>query len=315
MATQRYISTSFWSDKWIRSLDPSERYLYMYLLTNPQTNIAGVYQITLDRIAFDTGYDERVLVPIIDRFKKSGKAYFLNEEWIVLPSWPRHQKWRDKIKIRDGIISILQDIPKAIFKLLIDCNYQFDLSIVDKTIISSKQRSKISGTTSKKVFEKFKNKCAECKSNENLNIHHIKKIKDGGDNSLANLILLCENCHKKKHSPDMTSGQSPQSRYEPNYFDSDLNSDLNSDSDNEVDLFPEKSKRFKKPTIEEISKYCKTRKNKIDPEQFFNYYESKGWKVGKTPMKSWEAAVITWEKRDREKSGPGKIDYSKYNDY
>lgn len=57
-------------------------------------------------------------------------------------------------------------------------------------------------------------------------------------------------------------------------------------------------KRFVKPNVEEIESYCKERNNSVDAQQFFDYYESKGWKVGKTPMKDWKAAVRTWEKND-----------------
>ena len=38
----------------------------------------------------------------------------------------------------------------------------------------------------------------------------------------------------------------------------------------------------------------------VDAEQFFNFYESKGWVVGKSPMKNWRAAVSTWNKREKE---------------
>lgn len=56
--------------------------------------------------------------------------------------------------------------------------------------------------------------------------------------------------------------------------------------------------RFKKPTIDEIRAYCQERKNAVDPEKFWNYYESNGWKVGKNPMKDWRACIRgTWEKR------------------
>ena len=54
---------------------------------------------------------------------------------------------------------------------------------------------------------------------------------------------------------------------------------------------------MKKPTIEEIGDYCASRSNGIDPEAFWHFYESKGWVVGKAPMKSWQSAVITWEKK------------------
>ena len=54
---------------------------------------------------------------------------------------------------------------------------------------------------------------------------------------------------------------------------------------------------FVKPTIKEIDAYCKERRNNVDAEAFWNFYESKGWKVGGNPMKNWKAAIITWEKR------------------
>lgn len=50
------------------------------------------------------------------------------------------------------------------------------------------------------------------------------------------------------------------------------------------------------PTLEEVKAYCKERGNKVDPERWFDYYTSNGWKVGKNPMKDWKAAVRTWER-------------------
>ena len=57
-----------------------------------------------------------------------------------------------------------------------------------------------------------------------------------------------------------------------------------------------KKVRFEKPTVEEVDAYCKERNNGIDAEAFIAFYESKGWLIGKTPMKSWKSAIITWEK-------------------
>ncbi len=55
--------------------------------------------------------------------------------------------------------------------------------------------------------------------------------------------------------------------------------------------------RFKKPTIDDIKKYCLERNNNIDAETFFDFYESKDWLVGKNKMKNWKACIRTWEKR------------------
>lgn len=57
-----------------------------------------------------------------------------------------------------------------------------------------------------------------------------------------------------------------------------------------------KRKRFEKPTLSEIKQYCIERKNNVDAQHFYDYYESNGWKVGKNSMKNWQAAVRTWEK-------------------
>ncbi len=63
----------------------------------------------------------------------------------------------------------------------------------------------------------------------------------------------------------------------------------------------------KKPSVNEIKDYCLKRNNGIDAEQFFDFYESKGWIVGKTKMKNWQAAVRTWEKR-KQQNPTSKID-------
>ena len=57
-----------------------------------------------------------------------------------------------------------------------------------------------------------------------------------------------------------------------------------------------RSTRFTPPTVEEVSSYCQERKNGIDAQRFVDYYESRGWMLGKTKMKDWRAAVRTWER-------------------
>ena len=69
---------------------------------------------------------------------------------------------------------------------------------------------------------------------------------------------------------------------------------------NNNSLYKERTPKFQKPTLEDIRQYCISRGNQVDPEQFFNFYESKGWMVGKSPMKDWRASVRTWEKREKE---------------
>ena len=60
-------------------------------------------------------------------------------------------------------------------------------------------------------------------------------------------------------------------------------------------------KPFNPPTVEEVREYCTERGNTVDPEAFIDFYESKGWMIGKNKMKDWKAAVRTWEQGDKRK--------------
>lgn len=61
---------------------------------------------------------------------------------------------------------------------------------------------------------------------------------------------------------------------------------------------PPPEKKFKKPTVDEVEAYCRERQNNVDAGKFWDFYEAKGWKVGKSPMKDWRSAVRTWERED-----------------
>ena len=70
---------------------------------------------------------------------------------------------------------------------------------------------------------------------------------------------------------------------------------------------PKKSKKFKKPTPQQVEEYAKSIDYEINPGAFVDHYEAKGWMLGKTSMKDWQAAVRTWKRRDSGKpQGMGK---------
>lgn len=61
-----------------------------------------------------------------------------------------------------------------------------------------------------------------------------------------------------------------------------------------------------RPTLEQVKAYCKERKNHVDPQAWFDHYSSNGWRVGRNPMKDWQAAVRTWE---RNSGGAGQSSF------
>jgi len=124
MSSHRYVATCFWDDAWIQELEPDEKLLYMYLLTNSLTNIAGVYKITSRRMSFDTGIDKTRLAEILSSFEEARKAAFV-EEYIILPNWPKHQKIISK-DTRAGIDRVLASLPSAVLSMLKGIGYQYD---------------------------------------------------------------------------------------------------------------------------------------------------------------------------------------------
>lgn len=68
-------------------------------------------------------------------------------------------------------------------------------------------------------------------------------------------------------------------------------------NNNKKEIYKEKS--FTKPTLDEVREYCLERNNNIDPETFIDFYESKGWSIGKSKMKDWRAAIRNWEHKSK----------------
>ena len=60
--------------------------------------------------------------------------------------------------------------------------------------------------------------------------------------------------------------------------------------------------RFVKPSVEEVAAYIRAKGYTFDADRFWNYYESKGWKIGNNSMTSWRAACVTWQMRESEAS-------------
>lgn len=92
----------------------------------------------------------------------------------------------------------------------------------------------------------------------------------------------------------------------PNGYQMDTQYRLGKDSKGK-DSKEEKKGRFTPPTVEEVSAYLTEKGYDIDPEAFVDFYASKGWKVGNSPMKDWKAAVGTWvRRRKNENPAPQK---------
>ena len=105
------MNTEFWDDGYIRKLKIDEKFLYLYLLTNPLTNICGIYEITTERMAFDTGIEENRVIEILRTFSK-GKKLRYAQGHIAIRKFIKHQAKNSKIRI--GIETLLKEAPKPL---------------------------------------------------------------------------------------------------------------------------------------------------------------------------------------------------------
>lgn len=132
MSTQRYIDTSFWDDTWVQELDPSEKLLYIYLLTNPLTNLAGVMELTIKRICFDTGFNSDTVTHILRKFENAKKVYRYNN-YIIIRNFPKHQQLKSE-NVLKGIATILSKLSDDVLAYLEKIEYQFDIRGVFDTL-------------------------------------------------------------------------------------------------------------------------------------------------------------------------------------
>lgn len=179
----RYIDTSFWDDEWITELDPSEKLLYIYLLTNPLTNVSGIYKLTKRRICFDTGFNDTTVNYIFQKFE-SAKKVFRYGEYVILKSWCKHQTWETNDKIKTGIVNCLKDVPSDVLVCAYKNGYTFDLIPIlkmkgyDIDSLSSPKNDDTKGMDSLSMGidnslseSNYLNSNSNLNSNENLNTH------------------------------------------------------------------------------------------------------------------------------------------------
>lgn len=109
-----------------------------------------------------------------------------------------------------------------------------------------------------------------------------------------------DNDHAKRQARyrERQKQMSLECHYAVTKSDESKSKEIEIEKDTEIDSKP-KRKRFVPPTVEEVRTYCAERKNNVDAERFVDFYESKGWMVGKDKMKDWKASVRTWEKREQ----------------
>lgn len=115
MSKKRYVDTKFWDDPWVvDELNPLDRYLYLYLILNNKTNIAGVYEISLRTIANETGIDKEEVSRMLRRLNPRVRYI---EGWIILKNVIKNQNYHSP-QVKTGIEISLAKVPTKLYLYL-----------------------------------------------------------------------------------------------------------------------------------------------------------------------------------------------------
>ena len=221
MAIYRNVQMTFWTDsKIVDSYTPEDRYFYLYLLTNPHTNLSGCYEISIKQISDETGYTKEVVEKLLERMETIHDVirYSKITKEILILNWYKFN-WTTSKDFKKPLLKEMQGIKDESFK-------EFLVNLIDghKTVITPSH-----------------------------------------DRPMTTVTVLNNNIP-------------------------------NTDIEDKLNNIIANNNRFIPPTVEEVEAYCRERNNSVDAENFVDFYESKGWIVGKTKMKNWKAAVRTWER-------------------
>ena len=243
----RSIASTFWTDPKIAEFSAEDRYMMLYLLTNPRTTLAGTMELNYRQIAFEIGHSVESAVCIIRRLDEKHKVIMLSEETneILIKNWYKYNWSGGSPKVLAAIKTVVKWTK----------NEEFKAYILDRV----------------SEFEKRK----EPKEN---------------NNKLTNTYTETET--ETETDTDTDTDVSVGYEYPI---------DTLSDETTEPKEKP-KRKKFMKPTVEEVRAYCKEINSIINPDCFYDHYESNGWKVGKVSMKDWKSTFRNWERRERKQT-------------
>lgn len=113
-------------------------------------------------------------------------------------------------------------------------------------------------------------------------------------------IQMRENINKRYSNEEQKNNNCTTSVYKSEGNNNNKNNNKNKEQEQKQERDKGKSERFTPPTLEECRAYWKERGFYSDPDEFFYFYDGKGWKVGKDKMQKWHSSAALWEKRKLE---------------
>src|ERR1035437_3145043 len=123
MAIYRQVQTTFWQDDFVLNLTPEEKYFYLFLLTNSKTKQCCIYQLPVQVIVFETGYNQETVEKLLHRFIDYGKIiYSIKTKEIGIVNWQKYNPMESP-KVKACVNKELKEVKD---RSLIDKIYPMD---------------------------------------------------------------------------------------------------------------------------------------------------------------------------------------------
>ena len=130
MADYRQIHTRIWKDSWFLSLAPTEKLLFIYLFGNERASVAGIYELPIAVIGFETGLDESIVKAGLQTFSAAGKVFYENNVVWVVNLRKYNDSGSSKVKVK--IDKDFAAVPDGTVKTLYAQHYQLRYPIQQK---------------------------------------------------------------------------------------------------------------------------------------------------------------------------------------
>lgn len=118
MAIYRNIQMAFWTDiKVVDDFTPEDKFFYLYLLTNPHTNLCGCYEISVKQMADETGYSRDTIEKLLKRFAEVHKVAYYSQDTkeLLVLNWHKYN-WTASEKFRKPLLKEINSVKNDNFK-------------------------------------------------------------------------------------------------------------------------------------------------------------------------------------------------------
>lgn len=118
MAIYRNLQLSFWTDNKIEDeFTPEDKFFYLYLLTNPQTNLCGCYEVSYSQMTRQTGYNKDTIIRLLERFESLHNVIKFDSKTkeILILHWYKYN-WSKSEKVLSGVCNVAKYIKSDSFR-------------------------------------------------------------------------------------------------------------------------------------------------------------------------------------------------------